>query len=82
MSARRRAGSNAAKLAELGLAAPLVVAHRIARMALAGPLPSARDRLEFAEMVIDKQVAFAKGIAPVHRKAVGNARRLARTRIR
>lgn len=117
---RSRATANAVKLAQLGAAVPQVVAHRVARMALAGPLPSARDRKEFSGMVWEKQAAFmqawlgmaaealrlqqrwfwggfgvrmpsltgaanavaAKGIAPVHAKALGNARRLARTRLR
>lgn len=131
----RRTRSTAAKVGELGLAVPQVIAHRVARMALAGPTPSARDRAEFTRMVREKQVAFTQawlamaqeglrvqqsllaawlgsfsptalarplahqrnsaervregmkrvanaGIGPVHRKAVANARRLARTRLR
>jgi hypothetical protein len=131
----RRNRSTAAKLGELGMAVPQVVAHRVARMALAGPAPSARDRAEFTRMVQEKQLAFAQswlamaqegmrvqqsllaswvasfsplalasplahqrqraaqvrhglarvasaGLGPVHRKAVANARRLARTRLR
>jgi len=114
------------KLGELALAAPQVVAHRLARLALAGPHPSARDRAEFARMVREKQLAFAqswlamwaeglrvqqglwlawarapapgrraaarwvadglrigaRGLSPVHAKAVANARRLSRTRLR
>jgi hypothetical protein len=112
-----------AKLAELGVAAPQVVALRLTRMALAGPALNARDRKEFTGMVVEKQVAFARswmdmfveglrmqqqlvlsmlsaatpqqraartavarmasaGIAPIHRKAVANAKRLARTKLR
>lgn len=122
------------KAAQLAVAAPQVVAHRIARMAMAGPTPSKRDREEFNRMVAEKQTAFAeswqamatqtiranqalasafllsawsagfwskpstgraaaqvqsaalgilgKGMAPVHRKAVANARRLARIKKR
>jgi hypothetical protein len=120
-----RVPRNAIKLAELGLAAPQVIAHRLTRMTLAGPVLSARDRKEFAGMVIEKQVAIAaawtamlaesvrwqqtlalsfltgasarqhaaraksaaarlagSGLAPVHRKAVANAKRLARTKLR
>lgn len=118
------------KAAQLAVAAPQVVAHRVARMAMAGPTPSKRDRKEFNRMVAEKQVAFVeswqematqtmranqalassfllaawsawfwskpsagraaaqiqgaalgilgKGMAPVHRKAVANAKRLAR----
>ncbi len=116
------------------MAVPQVVAHRVTRMALAGPNPSDRDRREFQRMIEEKQAAFAqawgdmamqafranqaltasvihffftpfshnnpsaasvvaqvqkaaigvldKGLAPVHRKAVSNARRLARTKRR
>ena len=57
---RPRRGS-ASQLVELGIAAPQVVAHRLARMAAAGTTPSARDRREFAGMVLEKQTAFAQG---------------------
>lgn len=121
------------KLAELSLAVPQVVAHRVTRMAIAGKSPSARDKKEFELMVAEKKIAFtqswsdmavqaaranqalalslfasmwsptrrkpsvaavtaqvqraavgvlSKGIAPVHRKAVANAKRLARTKLR
>lgn len=121
------------KLTELSLAVPQVVAHRVARMAIAGGSPSARDKNEFKLMVAEKQSAFLQswsamavraaqanqaialgiftlpwlpmrrnasvvavtsrlqraaasvleaGIAPVHRKAVANAKRLARTKLR
>ncbi len=56
--ARRSAISVQRQLAELAIAAPQVVAHRTARLALAGPLPSARDRKEFHGMVAEKQAAF------------------------
>jgi hypothetical protein len=124
----------AVKVAELATAAPQVVAHRLARMALSGPQLSARDRKEFELMVAEKHAAFGeawnamavqavlanralgasflksflaiglgkkpsaarsaaqlqraalgvlgKGLAPVHRKAVANARRLGRTKLR
>jgi hypothetical protein len=131
---KRISPSLALKAAELAVAVPQVVAHRLTRMALAGPTLSARDRKEFEGMVAEKNAAFAaswtamawqaalaqqtltasfvasmlgarpgrrrpataaamqwhnaavgvlgKGLAPVHRKAVANARRLARTKIR
>lgn len=122
---RSSARSISAKLAEVGVAAPQVVAHRLTRMALAGPVLSARDRKEFTGMVAEKQAAFTQawfgmlaesmrlqqqlvlslftfstpqqhsarihkaasrianaGIAPVHRKATANARRLVRTKLR
>ena len=116
------------------MAVPQVVAHRVTRMALAGPTLSDRDRKEFQMMVHEKHAAFAqawgamamhafranqaltasvlrsfftpfspkkpsaasavaqvqraalgvlgKGLGPVHRKAVANARRLAKTKLR
>ncbi len=133
MPSRRPRSSLAIKVAETAFAAPQVVAHRVTRMALSGPQPSARDRKEFQRMVAEKNAAFAaswlamaaeaaranqrltaslfqsywsaalgrkpsvvksatlqraalgvldKGLAPVHRKAVANAKRLARTKLR
>ena len=134
---KRASPSLARKTAELAVAVPQVVAHRLARMALAGPQLSPRDRKEFERMVAEKNAAFAaswtamawqaaraqqslaaswmaafsaasrgsrpspaasstsarrwhdatvgvlgKGLAPVHRTAVANARRLARTKLR
>ena len=130
----RKAKSIATKSNELMLAVPLVVGHRITRLAHAGPAPSARDLKEFSLMVSEKSAAFmqawqamgmqamlanqalgmsfvrafcfpfargkvspakvaaqlhdaalgvfGKGLAPVHRKATANARRLARARSR
>lgn len=116
---RRKSTALPLKSAELALAVPQVVAHRLTRMALAGPVWNARDRREFHGMGQEKVLAFwqswfamgwamtqalqkawlamlqgarvpsldmnaiaAKGLAPVHRRATGNARRLARTRLR
>ena len=131
---KRVSPSLAWKAAELAVAVPQVVAHRMTRMALAGPTLSARDRKEFQGMVAEKKAAFSaswtamavqtalaqqtlaasfltsmlsagcgrrpsalaaaaqwhnaavgvfgKGLAPVHKKAVANARRLARTKLR
>jgi hypothetical protein len=122
---KQRGSSTAVKLVELGIAAPQVIAHRLTRMALAGPTLSARDRREFAGMVTEKQTALAQawmgmfaegvrlqqqfalslfsgltppqhaaraksaaariasaGLAPFHRKAVANAKRLARRNLR
>jgi hypothetical protein len=122
------------KAVELGVAAPLVIAHRLTRMALAGHTPSVRDRREFTLMSSEKTAAFyeswsamftqsiriqqeitasmwrslwlywlnttssavlpkidlpyatlrvlSKGMAPVHRRAVANAKRLSRTKFR
>jgi hypothetical protein len=54
----RKAASVARQTTDLALAAPQVVAHRLARMAAAGPRPSARDQREFTRMVAEKQQAF------------------------
>lgn len=122
------AKSIATQTLEMSVAVPQVVAHRLTRMALAGPLPSVRDRREFHRMSAEKVAAFgeswqamalqsaqagqaiaaswwrlfwasalgnkpapmsvaaqmqretlgvlSKGLAPVHRKATANARRL------
>ena len=129
----RKTMSLATKAAELAFVVPQVVAHRVARMAMAGPSPTERDRREFQLMSSEKVTAFgeswnamamqavranqllaasflrsfwlpslrgkpsanaaaaqlqcaaldvlAKGMAPVHRKAVANAKRLARTKL-
>ena len=119
MPQRRRSASPLARQAgELAFAVPQVVAHRLTRMALAGPVLSARDRREFHGMaqekvhafwqswfamgwamlqasqqawiaalqgarvpLLDAEAVLAKGLAPVHRRATANARRLARTRL-
>ena len=58
---RRPRRSSASRLVDLGIAAPQVVAYRLARIAAAGATPSARDRREFTGMVLEKQTAFAQG---------------------
>jgi hypothetical protein len=130
----RKSKSLTVKSMELALSVPQVFAHRVTRMALAGPKLSDRDRNEFQIMVTEKHAAFAqawsdmamhafranqaftasmlrfvftpfsyekpsaasaaaqvqnaaigvlgKGLAPIHRKAVSNARRLAKTKLR
>lgn len=115
---RRNSTKLATQSAELALAVPQVVAHRLTRMALAGAQPSARDRREFHGMgqekvlafyqswfamgwavvqamqkawlamlqgarvpLIDTQHVLSQGLAPVHRRAKSNAKRLARTRL-
>jgi hypothetical protein len=45
---------------DVAVAAPAVIAHRVARMALAGASPSARDRVEFHRMGSEKASAFAQ----------------------
>lgn len=125
----RRSNSLATRSAELAFAAPLVIAHRLTRLAAAGHSPTARDQREFHRMGAEKVAAFAeswaamgakllslqqawigsmwrwslapwagampwppshaqwqraargvlaRGIGPVHRRAVANAKRLGR----
>ena len=130
----RRSKSLVAQSMALGIAAPQVIAHRVARMAMAGASPSARDRKEFHRMGTEKVAAVSeawnamaveafranqqlalsfmrsfwfpwvspnrrarsastqltdaalgilgKGMAPVRRRAVANAKRLGRTKRR
>lgn len=128
----RRNAALAIKAAELAVAVPLVVAHRVNRMAVAKTPVSERDLKEFQLMGTEKAAAFmeswnamavhairanqalassflracsaplgphstqalatqmqnvalamfGKGMAPLHRVAVANARRLARTPVR
>lgn len=56
---RRTSNSLATKTAELAFATPQVMAHRLTRMALAGPTLSERDRKEFHLMGMEKLGAFA-----------------------
>jgi hypothetical protein len=49
----------ASRLTQLSTDVPQVVAHRVSRMASSGPVPSARDRQEFTDMVVEKPMAFA-----------------------
>ena len=130
---RRTSSSLPMQMAELSLAVPQVIAHRVARMAVAGKTPSDRDKKEFELMVAEKKDAFgqslnamaaqavranqtlalslfksfwlpagrkltagavasrvqratvgvlSKGLEPIHSKAVANAKRLARTKLR
>lgn len=53
----RRSADLMTRSTELALAVPQVVAHRVARLAMAGPFPSARDREEFARMTLEKAAA-------------------------
>jgi hypothetical protein len=55
---RRRSTALTRQATELALAVPQVVAHRLTRMALAGPVPNARDRREFHGMAQEKVHAF------------------------
>ena len=45
------------KSIEIAYAVPQIIAHRVSRMALAGPVPSTRDRKEFQLMGTEKLAA-------------------------
>ena len=68
-SRSRKTSSIATKAAELALAVPQVVAHRVTRMAIAGPTLSERDRKEFKLMVAEK-TAFAQSWQAMASQAV------------
>lgn len=53
----RKSKSLATQTIELGIAVPQVIAHRVARMAISGASPSARDRKEFHRMRNEKIAA-------------------------
>src|SRR5450759_4061958 len=57
---KRKTTSLVVKVAELAFAVPQVVAHRVARMAVAGPALSQRDRKEFKRMSAEKTEAFSE----------------------
>ena len=124
----RRTKSLAAQTIDLGFAVPQVIAHRVARIMIAGGSPSARDRRELQRMGSEKILAaneawnamavqavlenqklalsliqslwfpwakrpsaamqlsnaaldvLGKGMAPLRRRAVANAKRLGRIR--
>ena len=123
---RRKTLRLAEQFGALGIAAPLVIAHRTSQITAHGTQPNARERAEMQRMVSEKMVAFtnawvamgtqamsaqqsiatawlracmtpwgtagaqglaaamqgaalgvaAGGIAPIHRAAVANAKRL------
>ncbi len=60
MTTAHKTRRRARKATELGFAVPQVVGHRLARLAAAGPLPSARDRREFHRMGTEKVAAFTE----------------------
>lgn len=56
----KKAARVGTKTSELSLAAPQVVAHRVARLLSAGAVPSANDQREFMRMGTEKVEAFAE----------------------
>ncbi len=78
MPVRRNRGSHSLvrQTADLAVAVPQVVAHRVTRMAAAGPNPSRRDQREFYLMGSEKIWAFyeswfamAQGLARAYQQA-------------
>ena len=61
----------------LSIAAPLVVAHRVGRMAAAGAKPNARDRKEFNLMGAEKMAAFYESWAAMGLAAVKSQQQMA-----
>jgi hypothetical protein len=59
-TSRRKAARLSKQTSELMLAAPQVVAHRLGRMAVAGPRPNAKDQREFHRMGAEKLAAFGE----------------------
>jgi hypothetical protein len=72
MPSRRRSSPSrlAADATALAVATPQVVAHRIARMALAGPVPDARDRAELQRMGAEKVAAFYESWTAMYAEAL------------
>ena len=60
MPQARQSAATVRRTAELAFATPQVIAHRLQRMAVAGPTLSERDRREFTGMVVEKQIAFTQ----------------------
>jgi hypothetical protein len=74
---RRRSKSLAAQTVALGIAAPQVIAHRMARMAAAGTSPSVTDRAEFHRMGIEKVAAANEAWAAMATQAVMENQKIA-----
>lgn len=74
----RRAGA-IAKVAELAIAAPQVVAIRTARMLAAGANPGAADRAEFSQMGTEKVQAFSESMFAIGAQIVRTNQEYART---
>jgi hypothetical protein len=78
----RKKKSTSTKVAELVFAVPQVVAHRVTRMALAGPVLSKHDRREFNLMVAEKNIAFAQAWQEMFKQSVRANRALVPTFMR
>jgi hypothetical protein len=81
MRTRRRTPAQrlAVQTLELSIAAPQVVAHRLARMAAAGANPSARAKREIAQMSTEKISAFYASWAAMWTAALQGQMRFAQS---
>ena len=78
MPRRRRRKKNLYALsAELAVAVPQVMAHRLLRMAAAGDRPTARDRRELDRMITEKAAALGDSWVEMAWKALEVNQRLA-----
>ncbi len=66
-------------MTEMMLAAPQVVAHRTARMLMAGHAPNARDSREFKAMGDEKVAAFAESWQAMASQAMTSQMQIATT---
>ena len=76
---RRRRRSLAAQTFELGVAAPQVIAHRLALMASAGAFPSALERAEFHRMGTEKMAAASEAWGAMATQAISENQKIGLT---
>ncbi|MBX3643220.1 MAG: hypothetical protein KF720_09155 [Rubrivivax sp.] len=81
-SSQRKAARLGKQASELMLAAPQVVAHRLGRMAVAGPRPSAKDQHEFHRMGAEKVAAFGEAWQAMTLQALKSNQQLAASMMR
>lgn len=81
-SSRRKAARLGRQASELMLAAPQVVTHRLRHLALAGPRPALRDRLEFQRMGAEKIAAFGEAWQAMGLQALKSQQQLAAALLR
>ena len=76
---RRSKAGSAAKMVELAIAAPQVVAIRTARMVAAGANPGAADRAEFSRMGTEKAQAFRDSMMAMNAQMIRSNLEFTRT---
>jgi hypothetical protein len=81
-ASRRKATRLRAQTTEMLFAAPQVVAHRLGRMVLAGPKPSAQDQREFHRMSEEKIAAFGEAWRAMTLQALKSNQQLAASMMR